>query len=428
MTIAATFLGGAKSRLLPASVPFRFFGAAVLFHPAAWAVLAWDAEAAVGFTGGLGLPLAALHLLTLGVLAGTAIGAALQMLPVATRQPLGAVWPARLAFWLFLPGVFAVGHGMGALHLWVLVPGGLAVSAALALFGWLMVDNLRGAKSLPIIAAHGWLAMVALAALAVLGLLLVFDFQSGLLQDHTAAARAHLILASYGFMGMLVMGFSQILVPMFGLSPEPPVLWGRAALLLSALALAVATVGAVANDVVLMLAGAAIGLAAAGAHLWTMAAVMRARMRKHLGLSFLLIRAGWVLFPLSILLGALDLLDLLGPRGGTLFGFVLLFGWLLTFLLGILQRVLPFLASMHAAKAGGKAPLVSALTAAMPLKVHAICHAGALVLVAAGIVAESPVILRLGAVAGLVGALAFAAFAAEVVRRMTGWSLGRTQK
>jgi hypothetical protein len=41
VTLAATFLGGAQSRLLPASIPFRFFAAAAAFH-----VLMWHANRA----------------------------------------------------------------------------------------------------------------------------------------------------------------------------------------------------------------------------------------------------------------------------------------------------------------------------------------------------------------------------------------------
>ena len=59
------------------------------------------------FAGGLGWPLAALHLVTFGVLGMTALGAGAQLLPVATRQPapghslLAAIW------WLYTPGVAA---------------------------------------------------------------------------------------------------------------------------------------------------------------------------------------------------------------------------------------------------------------------------------------------------------------------------------
>ena len=94
---AGAFMGGAVSRLLPASIPFRFFGAAVVYHLLAWIALGADPQGVPRFAGGLGWPLAALHLVTLGVLAMTAIGASLQLLPVATRQPvLSRRWPAAI--------------------------------------------------------------------------------------------------------------------------------------------------------------------------------------------------------------------------------------------------------------------------------------------------------------------------------------------
>jgi len=65
---AGAFLGGAASRLLPASIPFRFFGAAVAYHLLAWLALLAGADQFPRFSGGPGWPLAALHLVTLGVL------------------------------------------------------------------------------------------------------------------------------------------------------------------------------------------------------------------------------------------------------------------------------------------------------------------------------------------------------------------------
>ena len=96
MSIAATFLGGAKSRLLPRSIPFRFFAAAAVFHVMMWLGLLIGADEAASFRGGLGTTLASVHLLTLGILTTTAIGASVQLLPVATGGPLRAVWPGRL--------------------------------------------------------------------------------------------------------------------------------------------------------------------------------------------------------------------------------------------------------------------------------------------------------------------------------------------
>ena len=56
----------ARSRLLPMSVPFRYFGAAVVFQLAAWGLLLSSAGDLSGFEGGLGPVFASLHLATLG--------------------------------------------------------------------------------------------------------------------------------------------------------------------------------------------------------------------------------------------------------------------------------------------------------------------------------------------------------------------------
>ena len=114
MALAATFLAGAKGRLLPASIPFRFFASAALFHLLLWLALLVGASEAVSFHGGPGAALAAVHLLTLGVLTTAAIGASVQLLPVATRRPLAAVWPIKLVFWLVVPGLAGLTTGMAA--------------------------------------------------------------------------------------------------------------------------------------------------------------------------------------------------------------------------------------------------------------------------------------------------------------------------
>ena len=99
------FSNVSRSRLLPMSLPFRFFGAAVAFQVAAWALLLAFAKEVMSFEAGLGPVFASLHLLTLGVLAMSAIGATLQLLPVATRQPVRVLWAVRLLWWVLVPGI-----------------------------------------------------------------------------------------------------------------------------------------------------------------------------------------------------------------------------------------------------------------------------------------------------------------------------------
>jgi hypothetical protein len=418
MTLAASFLGGARSRLLPASLPFRYFAAAAGFHVLAWLVLLIAADELPAFTGGPGMVLAAVHLLTLGVLVMTAMGAAFQLLPVATRRPLAQVWPARLGFWLLAPGTLVLAFGMATAGEAAMYAGAGSVIASLVVFAVVVGGNLRRAGDMPVVAAHGWGAIVSLAIFAGLGLALIADFGIGFLPDHQSVARAHLISAGFGFMGLLVFGFSHVLIPMFALSRTLSARLGWLEFWLAAAACALATAVALMDRPIGLAVAAVIGLCASGVYLWLMRTALRTGMRKRLGLSFILVKLSWGALVLSLVLGLALALGAPITNGASLFGFILLAGWLLTFLTGILQRIMPFLASMHAAGQGGKPALLSELTADLPLKVHAGCHIGAVVLCSAGITMDTALLVRLGAAFGLAGALAFAAFASFVLIRL----------
>jgi hypothetical protein len=417
---AADFLGGAKSRLLPSSIPFRYFTGAVVFHVLFWLGLALWAEEAPNFVAGPGRLVAVLHLLTLGVFVASAFGAAFQLLPVATKQPLGAEWPARLVAWLLFPGVLMFAHGM-AMADDRFAAGGASLSlAALLLGAALLADNLRRARGMAIVVAHAWAAVLALLVLAVLGTLFAFDQRWTFLADRLALAAVHAIVAIFGFMGLLTLGFSYVLVPMFALSPAPPARAAAASLALCVCGLLLAIGGALLRNEWLLVAGIAAGLAGVAQHLRLMAAALGARMRKRLGPSFLLVRIAWICLPLSLLLAGLLVLDLAPPRATALLGALALLGWLLTFLLAMLQRIVPFLAAMHATAPGRGPPLVSALTQERPLDIHRFCHGAALVLVLAGIAGDWVWLVRIGAVAGAAGALAFAWFFVAAVARIAG--------
>jgi hypothetical protein len=419
MTLVATFIAGAKSRLLPASIPFRFFTAAVVFHVLLWLALLAGADSVPSFRGGPGPVLAAIHLLTLGVLVITAIGASAQLLPVATRRALAAVWPIKLVFWLTVPGTAALVLGFYAINTPLMIMAAVAASAGLMLFALVLADNLRRATSLPVIAAYGWAALGALVLLVGIGLLLVFNYEYDILPDHGAAALVHLILGGFGFMGMLALGFSHVLVPMFALSAAPEKRLAFIEFALAGSALALGAGGAYFGNIATLTTAALIGLAAVAVHLWLMYRALAGGMRKRLGRSFVLIRLAWLMLPITLLVGLAALHGRAGTNGPTLFGFLLIGGWLLTFLLGVLQRILPFLASMHAVRsAGGAPPLLSEFDAARPLTLHAICHGSAIALLALAIAFDIALLARAGAAVGLIGAAAFAWFAGGVVRRL----------
>ncbi|PZA13023.1 hypothetical protein DNX69_06030 [Rhodopseudomonas palustris] len=421
---ASGFLGTAKSRLLPPSVPFRFFVAATVCHVLLWGAVLFAANDFPRFRGGAGPALAAVHLLTLGVLTFTAVGAAVQLLPVATTKPLAAVWPIRLASWLLIPGALVLIAGMAAADGAWMIAGAEASTLGLLLFAALLADNLRRAGSMPVVRAYGWAAFASLIALVALGLALSLDDRFGFLIDHAAAARAHMILGGFGFMGMLALGFSHVLIPMFALSnaPDQRTAWfGFGA---AAAAVAFGAIGALADVLALQTAACIVGAVAVGVHLGLMRVALAGGMRKRLGLSFVLIRFSWVMLALTPLAALAALQGWAGLGGPTLFGLVALGGWLMTFLLGVLQRIVPFLASMHVSRASGGPPLLTDLGVAAPLKAHAVCHLIAIAALALAIVLDIPQLAEGAALVGAAGALAFAAYIGSVLPSLTS---GRTR-
>ncbi len=417
--LAGTFLSGATSRLLPASIPLRYFGAAAAFHVLGWLALLADPFAVPRFAGGLGWPLAALHLVTLGVLAMTAIGASLQLMPVATRQAVRSTRGPALIWWIYTPGVAALTLGMGIAETHLLAFGAVAVVIGLLGYALLTARNLIGARGMAGIVAHAWLALASLAVVLLSAVSLVYAYLGWPLFGRDTALALHVAFAAFGFMGMLALGLAYILVPMFALSAAPDEQRIRLSAGLAAFALVLAAVAAfgVASQALRLAAIAAAGIAVA-IHLHLTTSALRTGMRRELGRSFRLVRIAWGLLVGVLVIAFAWVAGVPWDGLPMLFGIALVPGWLLTLVLGMLQRILPFLASMHKAP-GTKLPRTpSSLTADRPLAVHFACHLIALGLLAGAVAVDSGWLVVLGALVGTAGAIAFAAFYSILLRRM----------
>jgi hypothetical protein len=403
------------AKLLPASIPFRFFGAALVFHLLAWTALAAVAGDVAGFAGGLGPVLGILHLMTLGVLTATVFGAAFQLLPVAVRADLPALWPCRLAGWLLLPGAPVLAWGMANADPLLTGIAGTAVAAALLVFGLTIGAALRRADhkaaGVRMAAYHVWAALAALLLLAGFGLALLGDFTHGWLGDHRMITVIHLAVACYGFLGLLAVGFSHLLVPMFALAPAVPERPAYAALGLALTGLMFTLAG-------LFAPAALCGLAASGLHLVNMVRAFRARIRRNLGPSFLLVRLSWAMLPVSLAVGLLLSLGLLPAWMEPLFVVLLVVGWLLSLVLGMLQRILPFLATLHAARGARRMPRSTELTSPVLARLQAAGHALALLGLTVGVVFDRADLIRAGALIGAAGAAILILFALDIWLRV----------
>lgn len=425
----ASMVQAAKGRLLPLSIPFRFFVAASLFQVTAWGLVAFDPGAVAVHRGGFGVALGALHALTLGVLLMVAIGASLQLLPVATGQPLGSVPAARAIFWLYVPGAALLVVAMTLGHPLALNVGAASTALGLALYVWVLATSLRGARGLRTVVIHAATAASALVVAVIAGSLLAIRYALPFAAPIDALVVVHVASAVFGVMSVLAAGFSYLLVPMFAVADEPSPQRAQTALFLAVVAViatsfrGIFTDSGLAGDALLAVAAlSAIG--ASALHLVLVRRMLAGAMRPDLGPAFRLVRLGWTLLPVAVLAGIGALAQ--SERNAVAAAFVTLAcaGYLLSFVLGILERILPFLASVHGARPGRRAPMPSALTPERAQSIHWPLHVLAVGLLVAGIAFGHEGIVRAAGVAGVGAALAFAGFVGGVLRRLAALLVG----
>lgn len=231
----------------PLSAPFRFFLTAPVFAAAAALVLLWHGPDALQSRWSAPA-LAIAHLLALGFMAMTMIGALLQILPVVggidvPRTPLTA---AVVHAFLTL-GAMALAAAFLFTRPWLFA---LAAALLAAGFLWFLAAcawRLWNAAELDATVAVIRYALVALLVTALLGVTLAAGFAGSLALPFVKLTHLHVAWGLPGWIGLLAAGVAFQVVPMFlstPLYPAPltrwlPRLWLAALLLRAAIALPV---------------------------------------------------------------------------------------------------------------------------------------------------------------------------------------------
>ena len=333
----------------PIGVPLRFFITAPLFALAAALLLLWRGPdifsnrwepAMLGIT----------HLLTLGFMGLTMLGAIMQMLPVVAGTPVQRpVLVATLIHATATGGIVLLGYGLA-----FTVP--LALKLALPLLGIafltfaaLVIVTLRRALPQNMTARAMRLAALMLAATVVLGMLLLSNHAFGwwLLARETLAD-LHLGWGLLGWVGLLIAGVAYQVVPMFQLTPPyPPQLTRWLVPVLFFLLLALALVGfsaALQMSVKILLATGFAAFALTTLYLQTK------RRRKLPDVSLALWRIGFVSLLAAI---ALWLAAQIAPSVGAmrsyemLLGILMIVGFAMSIINGMLYKIVPFLVWFH---------------------------------------------------------------------------------
>lgn len=375
----------------PFAAPLRFFLTAPLFAVLAGLLIAFEGPDlfASRWTPGA---LAATHLVTVGFMLQVMSGALIQILPVVTganlRRPLAI---ARIVHVGLSAGAVLLAAGFYFGISGLLSGAALVLSLTVLVFLTATVLALSGVPSTSPTIRGLKLALFGLAGVVGLGVLMALALAHGWALPLPALADLHAGWGLGGWAGVLLAAMAYVVVPMFQLTPGYPARpsWWFPVAMLGLLLLWSAAVLADWSWLVRIsqFVAAGAGIAFSGLTLRLQAKRRRARPDTtyrywQLGLSAsivaLLLLASAALWPSAAEIEGWTLL----------FGVLLVAGGFLPFIVGMLYKIVPFLAWLHlqeCGKAKVPAPAMNKLLPDVDTRRQMLAYATALLLMLAAV-------------------------------------------
>jgi hypothetical protein len=384
-------------------LPIVWLAGAHLAFAAACAVLVLDPGMPGGFHYHPRL-VAVIHLVTLGWITGSILGALYVVAPLALGVPLRAgVADAggALAFWSG-GGCMVWGFWSGRYAL--VAQGAPLVLAAVALVGARVVAGVWRSKVPWGVSLHVTLAFANVLAAGAAGLWLAHARGEGLASSPLAAAVAHGHLAVVGWAAMMIVGVSYRLIPMFlpAAMPSGPHL-AASALLLEA---GIIALGAGLLRGASALPGALLLIGGLAAFLATVRRMLGARRPRPVDLP----KPDWSTWQAHVALVSLVIAATVGvwiavsgatPAKAWVYGVLGLVGFASQMVVGIEGRLLPLHAWYRGLQVRGAFPLRPVHRLADPRLARAVllCWLGGVPLLTAGLAQAIPALIAAGALA-----------------------------
>lgn len=343
-----------RERLIPLWVTGTFFGVAlVTFAAIPFFLWTFRAELAAHVVRHPGLVFV-VHLYALGWGTAVALGAIQQLGPVLFKSDVMPN-PTQAAIGLaaYIAGLCFLLGGMFAYHPEAMVVGGSLLLIAIGTTMANMLRTLRGQGRRSVVLRFAVPAFLSLISVALVGVVLAWNMQSGLLGLTWAPVFfAHLYLGPLGWFGLLIPGVSYELGPFFGLTRQgriaPPVRFVHAVawlLLIGIVGGLIATAARIGHPILLV--PAAVGYALFLFDLrWIY--TPRERVRRTAVLTGVRLSHLYLaLLTLALFLAAVGV-DLFGDwRIVAAFGWLTAAGWVSNAVAAYLHRILPFLLWHH---------------------------------------------------------------------------------
>ena len=377
----------------PFAAPLRFFLTAPLFSLAAGLLLLFVGPGLLESRWTPGL-LAATHLVTVGFMLMVMLGALIQILPVVAGANLDN--PLAVARWLhagLAAGALLLAAGFLFGQAALLGAAALVLGLAVAAFLVAGARALAGVPSTSPTIRGLKLALAGLAGAAGLGVWLALAIANGWAVALPALADLHAGWALGAWAGVLLAALAYVVVPMFQLTPGYPARpsWWFPGILLGLMvgwALGVVLDAAAAIRLVRALSAVAgIGFALLTLRLQA----RRRRARSDVTYRYWQLGLASAIFALAMVLTATAWPPLAELTGWSIFaGILLLVGGFMSFIIGMLYKIVPFLAWMHLRNRGSARSPVPNMNRLLPeadAQRQMQAHAVALALLLAAVIA-----------------------------------------
>lgn len=331
-------------RGVPLSVPLPFLltgaSAAALFALLAPFVLPLALQ-----TPAFPQVLALVHLVTLGWLTMTIMGASLQLAPVIVVAPLRATMFVRWQYSVFLCGVICLISGFWWWLTWLLIAGGTLVVLAVAQYVIILGVTFAYASTRPLTVRFLVASLVYLCLVVSLGLTLAWNFVTGFLSASLERLLLlHMTLGVIGWLSCTLIGVSYTLGRLFSLAHTHDDRWGKRIWFVLNGGIMLLAAGEVLDWSLLVWGGGALLILAAGLFALDFWRMLRARQRKKLEVTQYHSLAATGYFGVVISVGVALLLVGQGtPAVFTALGLAALVGWLGQSIVGYLYKIVPFL-------------------------------------------------------------------------------------
>ncbi len=203
-----------KSPKLTVSFRYLFAGIGMLIFISLIIVFKSEAFTTGYYGSDVLLPLT--HLLTLGWITMTIMGAMFQLIPVITEKTLYSESLAKVIFYIYLTGtawlIYAFAANASA------YTGAGIISFAIILFLFDIAATMRGMQKKDLAVRYIVLALVCLFLTIIIGTIAAVGLHANIPYNPVTLLFLHITIAVIGWIGFIIIGFSFRLIPMFTLS------------------------------------------------------------------------------------------------------------------------------------------------------------------------------------------------------------------